>query len=143
MGAVASPAHIDQNNHHRGQTLEKCLVSYCRTASCRGLPHLHRVPGGLQSNLNTPVSDGSLWRRPGNGPASRQGSGVGRQQRGLQHSAALSLLVTVRAVLHLGPEMGQIGGKKTETKGKHMFGGPEGCLRDGDTLVLVPGLPAM
>lgn len=54
-----------------------------------------------------------------------------RQQCGLQHSAALSL--RYRAVLHLGPEMGQIGGKKTEMKGKHMFGGPEGRLRDGDT----------
>lgn len=72
-----------------------------------------------------------------------QGSGVGRQQCGLQHAAALSLLVTVRAVLHLGPEMDRIGAKKTEMNGKHMFRGPESLLRDRDTLVLVPGLPAM
>lgn len=44
-----------------------------------------------------------------------------------------SLLTGDGAVLHLGPELGQIGGKKTETKGKHMLGGPEGRLRDGDT----------
>lgn len=90
------------------------------------LPHLHRVPGNF-SPTQTPPRETAVSGRGLAGGSWQTG------QWGGQAALSCSLLTGDGAVLHLGPELGQIGGKKTETKGKHMLGGPEGRLRDRDT----------
>lgn len=56
----------------------------------------------------------------------------GREQLGLKHRAGVPVCGN-RAVLYLGPGMGQIGGKEPEAKGKHIFRGPGRPLGDRQT----------